>query len=230
MRRRRYQKGSLQARRHGKKRVWVVQYYDAGGHHRYNTLGRMADLTKSQATERQAEFMRGVNGGDGDTKFVRPLLLGEFVNQVYLPFQRGKWKSSTRGTSENRIQVHIVGELGTCQLESLSPTKLQAFLDEKAASRGFSTVDHLRWDLSSVFELAVAEKVILTNPATSLYTPKAAKKGKSQVMTAADVEKAVGALDFREKVILHLAIFSGLRPGEILAFQTPSGLSRWEFS
>jgi hypothetical protein len=38
---------SLQERRHGKRRVWAVQYYDAEGHHRYHTLGRMTDLTKS---------------------------------------------------------------------------------------------------------------------------------------------------------------------------------------
>ena len=64
VRRRRYQKGSLQARRHGKKRVWVVQYYDADGHHRYHTLGRMCDLTKSQAEEKQTAFMQTVNGGE----------------------------------------------------------------------------------------------------------------------------------------------------------------------
>ena len=110
MRRRRYQKGSLQARRHGKKRVWVVQYYDADGHHRYHTLGRMADLNKSEAIKKQEEFMKTVNGGDGARQEVRPALVSEFVNQAYLPFQRGKWKKSTKGTSENRIQFHIVGD------------------------------------------------------------------------------------------------------------------------
>src|ERR1700691_4162514 len=64
VRRRRYQKGSLQAWRHGKKRVWIVQYYDADGHHRYHTLGRMADLNKSQAEQSQSAFMRTMNGGD----------------------------------------------------------------------------------------------------------------------------------------------------------------------
>jgi integrase len=219
MRRRRYQKGSLQARRHGKKRVWVVQYYDADGHHRYHTLGRMADLNKSEAIKKQEEFMKTVNGGDGARQEVRPALVSEFVNQAYLPFQRGKWKKSTKGTSENRIQFHIVGDLGNRQLESFGPTGLQAYLDEKAVTHGFSMVDHLRWDLTSIFDLAVAEKVLTTNPAKKLYTPSTAKKGACPVMTASDVEMALGAVEFREKVILHLAIFSGLRPGEILAIR-----------
>ena len=229
MRRRRDQKGSLQARRHGKKRVWIVQYYDSEGHHRYHTIGRMADLTKSQAEEEQATFMRTINGGDGKPQEVRPVLVSEFVNQVYLPFQRGKWKKSTKGTSENRIRFHIVGDLGDHQLESFTLTGLQAYLDQKAATYSFSMVDHLRWDLTSICEVAIAEKVLTTNPAATLYTPSTAKEGDCPVMTALDVETALGAVEFREKLILHLAIFAGVRPGEMLAIQrrnvSPDGRS-----
>lgn len=222
MRRRRYQKGSLQARRHGKKRVWVVQYYDADGHHRYHTLGRMCDLTKSQAEEKQTAFMQTVNGGEAEPDRDRPVLMGEFINQVYPPFQRGKWKGSTKGTSESRICAHLIKDLGNVQMEHFTPTSLQSYLDGKAATLGFSVVDHLRWDLTSIGDLAVAEKVLVTNPARALYTPPSAKKGATPVMTGPDVEKALGAVGFREKVIVHLAIFSGLRPGEILALQRRS--------
>ena len=219
MRRRRYQQGSLQERRHGKRRVWIIQYYDSEGHHRYHTLGRMCDLNKSQAAEKQAEFMRAVNGGEGEPQEVRPVLLREFVTQVYLPFYRRKWKGSTKGTSENRIQFHIVGDLGNRQMESFTPTVLQTYLESKAATHSFSIVDHLRWDLTSIGDLAIAEKVLTTNPAKALFTPATAKKGACPGMTAVDVENALGAVEFREKVILQLAIFSGLRPGEILAIQ-----------
>src|ERR1700733_8805368 len=104
MRRRRYQKGSLQPRRHGKRRVWVIQYWDSEGHHRYHTIGPMTDYTKSQAQVEQENFMRGINGGQAGENAIRPVLVAEFINQVYLPFFRGKWKDSTKETSENRIQ------------------------------------------------------------------------------------------------------------------------------
>jgi len=39
--------------------------------------------------------------------------VAEFLEQVYLPFYRGKWKESTAGTSENRLRHHIGKELGT---------------------------------------------------------------------------------------------------------------------
>jgi integrase len=138
---------------------------------------------------------------------------------VDLPFYRGKWKGSTKGTSESRIRAHIVADLGNEQMVNLSPTGLQAYLDSKAGTHAFSTVDHLRWDLTSICELAVAERVMPTNPASKVYTPKFAKKAECRVMTAGDVEVAVGAMELREKVILHLGIFAGLRPGEILALR-----------
>lgn len=88
MRRRRLQKGSLQLRRHGKRKVWVVQYYDSEGHHRYKTLGA-GTLSKSRASELCTEFMHSINGGEaGQRGQTRPLLLGEFISHVFLPFQR----------------------------------------------------------------------------------------------------------------------------------------------
>lgn len=80
-------------------------------------------------------------------------------------------------------------------------------------------VGHLRWDLSAIFEMAVAEKVIDTSPATRLYTPKHAPKGKTRAMSAEEVRIAVAAVELREQVLLHVAIFAGFRPGELLALQ-----------
>jgi len=146
--------------------------------------------------------------------------VAEFLEQVYLPFYRGKWKESTAGTSENRLRHHIGKELGTQRLEDLTLAPLQQFLEQKATSGlSFSVVDHLRWDLSSMFELAVSEKVIAVNPTTALYTPKTAKRSENPAMSAHQVVLALGAVEFREKVILQLAVFAGMRPGEILAIQ-----------
>ena len=170
--------------------------------------------------EKRQEFMREINGGGRTTGATRPPTVAEFLEQVYLPFYRGKWKESTAGTSENRLRHHIGKELGTQRLEDLTLAPLQQFLEQKAASGlSFSVVDHIRWDLSSMFEMAVSEKVIGLNPTTALYTPKTAKRSEGQSMSAQQVELALGAVDFREKVILRLAVFAGMRPGELLAIQ-----------
>ena len=220
MRRRRFQKGSLQLRKHGNRRVWVVLYYDQKGERRYSTLGWASEMNKGTADEKRQEFMREINGGDRTAVPTRPPTVQEFLEQVYLPFYRGKWKESTASTSENRLQHHIVKELGSQRLEDLTLAGLQQFLDRKATSGlSFSIVDHLRWDLTSVLEMAVSEKVITVNPTPALYTPRTAKRGDSPAMSAEQVEQALAALECREKLILQLAIFAGVRPGELLAIQ-----------
>lgn len=221
VKKRRFQKGSLQQVRRGKAKRWVVLYYDARGKRRYHTLHGAGSMNKTEAETERDEFMRTVNiCGRPDEGGERPVLLREFVEQKFLPFQRGKWKKSTAGTSENRIQHHIVKEIGDMAMKDFSLTSLQAFLDGKAAGGlSFSVVDHLRWDLGAIFEMAVAEKVIDANPATRLYTPKQAAKGQTRAMSVEEVKTALEAVELRERVLLHMAIFSGFRPGEMLGLQ-----------
>lgn len=198
----------------------MVLYYDERGERRYHTLGWASVMNKGQADEKRQEFMREINGGVRTISATRPPTISEFLEEVYLPFYLGKWKESTAGTSENRIRHHIGKELGSERLTNLTLAKLQQFLKKKAASGlSFSVVDHLRWDLSSMFEMAVSEKVIAVNPTSSLYTPKTAKRNESHAMSADQVELALGAVEDREKVILRLAVFAGMRPGELLAIK-----------
>jgi len=178
-------------------------------------------MTKTDANTKRDEFMHSVNGSDepGDGG-IRPVLLREFIDQKYLPFQRGKWKKSTQGTSENRIMHHVVKGLGNTSLKDFSLTSLQAFLESKAdEGLSFSVVDHLRWDLSAILEMAVAERVIPSNPGSRLYTPKHAPKGTTRAMSVEEVNTALAAVKLREQLLLHMGIFSGFRPGEMLGLQ-----------
>ena len=220
LKRRRFQKGSLQLRRRGKAKKWVVLYYDDAGHRRYHTLGA-GGMTKTEASTKRGEFMHTVNGSSGpEDGGIRPVLMRDFIAQTYLPFQRGKWKKSTQGTSENRIIHHVVKGLGDTAIKDFSLTSLQAFLDGKAdEGLSFSMVDHMRWDLSAILEMAVAEKVIASNPATRLYTPEQAPNGKTRAMSVDEVNAALEAVELREQLLLHMGIFSGFRPGEMLGLQ-----------
>jgi integrase len=102
-------------------------------------------------------------------------------------------------------------------LDSFHREELQDFLDERAVVLSFSVVDHLRWDLKRVFDMAVNEGLIDRNPALLLFTPKTAKKPTRRCMTIAEVRDLLDILNPRERLIAKLAILAGMRPGEIFA-------------
>ena len=218
MRRKRYQNGSLQVvSTHGKRKMWILQYRD-GGSKKYHTIGLYSKMSKSDAQQAQAEFMKEVNARaatapDPDITF------GDFLEGIALPFLRSKWKGSTRDTTENRIRHHLLAEFGQEKLARLTLKGLQAFLTGKAATLSKSVVAHLRWDLRAIFRLAVAEGYTERDPTPALFTPKEAKVGTKRIMNRKEAEQHINALPLRERVIDHLALFTGMRPGEILALQ-----------
>lgn len=217
MHRQRRQEGSLQIRQHGRRKVWAFLYRE-GGSRRYVTLGPHHKLSKSQAEQKRDEILsevhaRAATASDPDITF------GQFLEGVALPFQRSKWKRSTAATTENRIRHHLLEEFRDVRLRSMSLKSLQGFLHRKAAQLSRSVVAHLRWDLRATFKIAVAEGYVDRDPTGALYTPKEAKVELTRAMTGKEAEQYVEALDVRERVIAHLAIFAGMRPGEILGLQ-----------
>ena len=77
----------------------------------------------------------------------------------------------------------------------------------------------MRWDLHQIFKVARAEGYIERDPTQALFTPRAVEVTARRTMTIQEVSKHRTALDQRERVIDHLAIFARMRPGEILGLQ-----------
>jgi len=125
-------------------------------------------------------------------------------------------------TTEPRMTYHLLPALGDCLLQQIAREQMQAFLDQKALTASRSTVDHLRWDLNSVFKMAVSDGIVPFNPATAPFTPACKPQGEKRVLTPAQIRQALGILGPRDRLIFRLAVFEGLRPGEILALQLSS--------
>jgi site-specific recombinase XerD len=101
--------------------------------------------------------------------------LADFVEQVFLPFYRRKWKRSTALSNQERISFHLISEFGKRGINQFNRDELQEFLDHKAKKGlSYSVVSHLRWDLKQIFELAVGERYLNRNPASLLFVPKEA--------------------------------------------------------
>jgi integrase len=210
--RRRFQKGSLQKVRG----AWVARWRQ-DGERKARVLGRVSQMTKAHAQSELAALVAPLNSKRSEPSERRGF--GDFVRDVYLPFYRRKWKRSTTMTSEDRLAHHLTSEFDARVLGSFDRDGLQEFLDRKGMALSFSVVDHLRWDLKQVFDMAVAEGYLRRSPATLLFTPRESRRAATRVMTVEEVRQLFSALDIRERLIARLALLAGMRAGEIFGLK-----------
>src|SRR6185503_940890 len=144
----------------------------------------------------------------------------ELIDEGYLPYCRRKWKDSTAETTEDRIQYHIVRDLGKLAIRDITRDMLQRYLERKTKDGlSHSVVHHLRWDLRAIFRFAFQDGLVDLNAGESLFTPGIPGPKSRNVLNAEQVQQILGVLNLREQLAVRLAIFSGMRPGEIIALQ-----------
>jgi integrase len=157
----------------------------------------------------------------GILKPAKPIYtLGKFIEAVYLPVCRRKWKASTTMTTEALISAHL-SEMGPRLIDGLTRQDLQDLLDRKPATGlSRSVIDHLRWQLHAIFELAMGDGAVSRNPTLGLSVSAcAAPPAEKRVLSFEDVQRALNVLPIRERLIFRLATIEGMRPGEILGLQ-----------
>lgn len=218
MRRRRFQRGGLSQRKRNGRLYWYLQWREDGGP-RSKELGLCSELSRAQAEVMRAAIMEPINRGI--LKRTKPIYtLGQFIEAVYLPVCRRKWKASTTMTTEALINAHL-RELTPRLLDELTRQDLQDLLDRKAgAGLSRSVVNHLRWQLHAIFELAMGDGAVSNNPTSGLSVSVcAAPPQEKLVLSGEDVQRALKVLPIRERLLFRLATIEGMRPGEILGLQ-----------
>ena len=217
MRRKRFMQGSVRPRKHGHRKVWVAQWWEDGAR-RSKVLGRCSEMSKGQAESEMASILEPLNEKAGKRQ-IPQYTFRQYVEDVYLPVCRRKWKESTWMTSEPTITFHLLPPFGAKLMKDLKRDTMQAFLDRKARTHSDSIVGHLRWHLSGIFKMAMSDGAVDLNPTLGLYIP-ACKPGKpKRNLNATQIRAALEALDLRERLVFRMAVFDGMRPGEILAIR-----------
>ena len=210
--RKRFQKGSLQK----VGGAWVARWWQ-DGERKARILGRISQTTKAQAQSDLSALIAPINNRRSEPSEQKNF--NDFVRDVYLAFYRRKWKRSTTMTNKDRLAHHLTSEFGARSLGGFSRDELQAFLDRKGKVLSFSVVDHLRWDLKQIFDVAVAEGYLRRSPALLLFTPRECRRAETRVMTIEEVRQMLSVLDLRERLIAGLGLIAGMRPGEIFGLK-----------
>jgi integrase len=188
---------------------WLGLWYESGVK-KSMVLGFVKDMTKGEAREAVAEVVKGRKGDASGA-----MTFGAFVQGPYFGFYSRKWKASTCENNKQRIRTHLVSAFEGQELSTFKRDQLQDLLDEKGPKLSFSVIDHLRWDLKQIFDMAIAEGHLQLNPAALLFTPKTAKRPVHRAMRIDEVRIVFDTLGERERMIAKLAILAGMRPGEI---------------
>ncbi len=175
-----------------------------------------------------SQIIQPLNEGAGQSQ-TPTFTFRQYVESKFLPVCRRIWKESTRSTSEPDIMRYLVPAFGKLRLETITREHMQEFLESMGARLSTSIVAHLRWHLNAIYKMAQSDGIVQFNPAGSLYIPACKITPAKLVMSREEVRVAICVLDLRARLIFRLAVFSGLRPGEIFAIRLGKiGPCRWK--
>lgn len=214
------QRGSLRVvkNRAGVK-VWRAQWREHG-RGRTRILGTYKAMTRAQARGELDRILEPINAGAKAVRTSGGSTLRLYVESEYLVTKGRRWKASTRVTTEQIIETHILRGIGSRTLATITRRELQDLLDGLAtAGKSSSIVGHVRWQLKAIFDMAMADGLVQVHPAAALVQPVTKAAPVKRVMTADQVRVAEFALELRERLLFRLAAVEGLRPGEIVGLQ-----------
>ncbi len=150
MRRKRYQRGCLKPRKRRGKLYWYAQWKE-GEQKKSKELGLCSKVPRADAEALLASILQPFNVGSGQ-KQTELFTFKSFLEKVYLPIFRQKWKASTTETEEYRLQAHLVRTIGDQLLHRVDRDRLQTVLNTAARAVGRDVLDHLRFRLKSIFD------------------------------------------------------------------------------
>jgi integrase len=181
-------------------------------------LGRCSQVSKGQAHAILTQILQPLNES-AEFRLAPVFTFKQYIGDVFLPTYRQKWKESTRSTSEPDIVRYLIPAFGDLLMSMITRQHMQKFLEQKAGDLSSSVVGHLRWHFNAIFKMAVSDGVVDFNPAEALFIPACKGTPDKRTMTKDEVLTALSVLDVRERLVVRMGVFDGMRPGEIYAIQ-----------
>ena len=178
------------------------------------------------------EHMLGVNAQQAEQSPNRDMRVVDFWEKIYLPYceeiiqltgKPRKTPSTVRGYKQIWRQ-HLKSHFGNLTLQEYAPHTGTVFLDSLTGTQGKATLRHIKACATSLFKRAVNKQHIKVNPWHDVQMPDDAVEAAPTLhYTVEEAEDIISALVDRAdcQLIMSLACFLGLRPGEIAAL-------RWE--
>ena len=220
--------GSLRKRKDGR---WEGRYtagYDptTGKPIHKNVLAK----TQTEAKEKLKQSI--ADAAKLDMSRAKSYTLASWITLWYEVYAEPRLREKTKDYYRNYIDNHIIPELGDTPLEKLTTIRIQKFYNDlqksgriqrythiKLKDKGLSTrvVRGIHTLLSNCLDQAVAERLILTNPAKGCKLPKLEKR-EMKILPEDKIRPYLSEAEKRGLLAaFYLELTTGLRRGELLA-------------
>ena len=222
--------GSLRKRKNGR---WEGRYtagYDpATGKPIHKSV-----LAKTQSEAKEKLKQAIAEAEKLDMSRAKSYTLGAWIKLWYEVYAEPRLREKTKDYCLNYINNHIIPELGNTPLEKLTTIQIQKFYNDlqksgriqrythiKLKDKGLSTraVLGIHTLLNNCLEQAVAERLLLTNPAKGCRLPKL-KKREMKILPEDKIGPYLAEAERHGLLAaFYLELTTGLRRGELLALQ-----------
>ena len=206
-------------RRRGK-RSWEISYYaddPATGSRtrRYETVRGTRKDAEIALTESRHKRDKGIDLVPDKTT------VGLFLRRWLKDYASQNVAESTYVRYEQIVETHLIPTLGTLRLKELRPAHIQA-VHTACLEMGLSrtTVHQHHRVISQSLKHAVAWQLIAINPAAGVLAPRPVRR-EFKVLEPSEAERLLDQAEpgSQLRVLLHFAIMTGLRQGEIRALR-----------
>jgi integrase len=206
-------------RKRGKQ--YAIQYYDAAGRRRWETIGPNFHEAKQVLAERMWERR------NGKLRLNRqPITMKEFatkwdVDYVTVQIRLGRMKESSAESCRSRSRLHIVPFFGQMRLDEITLPHVREFMKALLAKElSPKTVLNAMVVLKEMFKHAVQWGYLDANPAQYAERPRAEDQ-EMQILTPPEIRRLLDAAAEPVRTLLLCAVLTGMRRGELLGL-------RWE--
>jgi len=152
------------------------------------------------------------------------MIVAEYA-QRWLDKKRKDLALKTVSNYTSKLNLHILPGLGGIKMKNLSPMNFLDLYDDLRNKKGLSgkTVNVIHKVIHSMLSDAVRWELIEYNPLSKVKAPKFESK-KNNYLSIDETKKLLYLIDYhgektKYKLALHLALFCGLRRGEIMGLE-----------
>jgi len=192
----------------------VTTGYDKNGKQRFKSV---YGKTQAEVLEKVAKLKNQLtNGTLSDTKLT--------VEQYLVTWLKEKERSVKERTAmlyREQAERYVYPRLGRVKLEKLTPLHLQRLISELADEIGVPTANKVRTLMFAALKQAVMWGLIARNPCEAVAKLKEVRRKMKEWTPSETVQFLNIARTHRLHAAFYLAVFTGLRRGELLGL-------RWE--